>query len=115
MADCNNTLEYKHEFLRMCKNYRKCRDGCPLKDMPCHGAEDVAVISEESIEAIQKWSDEHPKLKPCPICGSPAEIATKPEYGDAFFAHCTKFGCIEIRTGFGNCQQAAEAWNRRAE
>lgn len=111
MADCNNTLEYKHEFLRMCNSYRKCRD-CPFNGEPCHGIDD---ISEKYIETVQKWSDEHPELKPCPICGETAEVTAKPEYGGAFFAHCTKFGCIEIRTGFGNYQRAAEAWNRRKE
>lgn len=110
MANCNNTLEYKQEFHRMCETYSGCRSGCPLKYKPCRGVED---ISEESIEAVQKWSDEHPKLKPCPICGSPAEITARPESGDAFFVCCTKTGCIEMNAGFGNYQQAAEAWNRR--
>lgn len=52
-------------------------------------------------------------LKPCPICGSDAEIITKMEYDDALFVRCTKLGCIEMRTGFDNYSQAAEAWNRR--
>lgn len=110
MANCNNTLEYRHELLRMCEGYRECRNGCPLQSKPCHGVDE---ISEEYIEIVQKWSDEHPELKPCPICGATAGVTAKPEYGGAFFAHCTKFGCVEIRTGFGSYQQAAKEWNRR--
>ena len=110
MADCNNTLDFIKELNRMCDN-SKCDDSCPLLGIRC----DRRHISEEHIQRVQRWSDEHLEIKSCPICGSDAEIVTKTEYGDALFVRCKKFGCIEMRTGFGSRQQAAEAWNRRIE
>ena len=112
MANCNNTLDYIREHNRMCSTYRRCDNGCPLKGKECS---EIKEMTEKHIDIVQKWSGEHPELKPCPICGSPTVITTRSGYGDAFLVCCAKPGCIEMRTGFGSYQQAAEAWNRRNE
>ena len=60
--NCNNTLEYAHEFHRMCKTFRSSRgqkicEGCPLAKKPC----DICHISSEHIRRVQEWSDNHPE------------------------------------------------------
>lgn len=55
------------------------------------------------------------KIKPCPVCKSPASVANT-VFG--WFAECNKYGNIHnARTfgaGFGATKEdAIEAWNRR--
>lgn len=62
--NCNNTLEYAHEFHRMCKTFRSSRgqkicEGCPLAKKPC----DICHISSEHIKHVQAWSDDHPEIR----------------------------------------------------
>lgn len=62
--DCNNMLEYAHEFRRMCKTFRSSRGqkickGCPLTDLPC----DILSITSEHIKRVQEWSDTHPEIR----------------------------------------------------
>ena len=55
------------------------------------------------------------KLKPCPVCGSKAEIQrcwNKAEY----YAHCTKPDCEEcylVDWSVPTKKEAIEIWNRR--
>lgn len=61
--NCNNTLDYAHEFHRMCKTFRSSRgqkicEGCPLAKKPC----DICHISSEHIKHVQAWSDAHPEI-----------------------------------------------------
>lgn len=61
--DCTKTLDYVHEFHRMCNTVNpsgdlsKC-DNCSLDSETCYVVED---ISEERVMLIQDWSDEHPE------------------------------------------------------
>lgn len=109
MANCNNTLEYKHELFRMCDSYQRCCDGCPLNDKPCRGLES---ISEESIEAIQKWSDEHPELKSCPFCGEAQNKGFVHLYEGKYYGKCHECGVYTM--DFDTAHDLIEYWNRRA-
>lgn len=53
--DCSRTLDYCHEKHRMCTVYTNC-EGCPFIDMDCGFVNDV---TQEHIDILQKWSDEH--------------------------------------------------------
>lgn len=64
------------------------------------------------------------KLKPCPFCGSDAELKTDIRYPRpmcqpkrAYEVFCTNYDCIIGRVDeryFLNKKKAIEAWNRRA-
>lgn len=62
-VDCSLTLNYVKERERMCRfmarEHPLACDDCPLIETP-----DCAVVSEitqECIDIVQKWSDEHPQ------------------------------------------------------
>lgn len=57
--NCNNTLDYAHEAVRMCNTFDCCAD-CPLDDLVCRSVE--VIITSEHIERVQKWSDAHPEI-----------------------------------------------------
>ena len=58
--DCSNVLNFANEYTRMCEYYTKeasC-DACPLRvNADCIL---VTEVTQESINIVQKWSDEHP-------------------------------------------------------
>jgi hypothetical protein len=58
--DCSQVLNYIKEYNRMCEyysTYSSC-DNCPLIENPdCYI---VPEITQESIDIVQKWSDENP-------------------------------------------------------
>ena len=65
--DCNKTINFLHEFKRLCAS----RDGCVAdaankERCPMFGVCDDALTricaeyAETAIETVQKWSDEHP-------------------------------------------------------
>jgi len=54
--DCTKTLDYAHEYRRMCSS--TCCDVCPLSVLDYCIMEGV---TEEHIAILQKWSDEHPE------------------------------------------------------
>ncbi len=58
--DCNNVMDYGHEFRRLCKLYPSCSDNgsCPLVGRYCNN---LGHITQEEIDILQKWSDEHPE------------------------------------------------------
>lgn len=58
------------------------------------------------------------KLKPCPFCGSPAEVYATIEMG--WFAGCTNEECIGMIDswaceGYNSKSIAIEEWNKRAK
>lgn len=55
--DCSKVLDYLHEIARICTVYTKC-EGCPLKNINCSFVHD---ITQEHVNIVQKWSDEHPE------------------------------------------------------
>ena len=56
--NCNNTLDYVHEYERMCNIFLSC-SGCPLLDLNCRVAKN---ITPEHIRRVQAWSDNHPEI-----------------------------------------------------
>lgn len=56
--DCNITLNYARELMRMCQTYHTCT-GCPLRLVK--NCLDVVGINSYRIEAVQKWSDSNPE------------------------------------------------------
>jgi len=59
--DCFKTLDYVHEFDRLCATHTNCRE-CPFVtlDTSCGS---VREITQEAIDILQRWSDEHPEPK----------------------------------------------------
>lgn len=55
--DCNKTLDFSHEYKRMCHCFDRC-EGCPLNTW----CPEMSDITEEHIAIVQKWSDEHPEI-----------------------------------------------------
>lgn len=62
------------------------------------------------------------KLKPCPFCGSEAEIVWDVDAGynsfpeENYHVRCIRCGCdLGGVFGFETEEEAAETWNRRAE
>lgn len=57
--NCNNALDYAHEFKRMCNRFSIC-DNCPMAraKLSCKAFD----ISEAQINIVQEWSDTHLKI-----------------------------------------------------
>ena len=55
--NCNNTLDYVHEYERMCRTFNEC-SGCPLAELHC----ELYEITPEHIRRVQAWSDAHPEV-----------------------------------------------------
>lgn len=54
--DCNKTLDYWHEYKRICDTYSSysgCDESCPLKYQVCENP------TAKIITIVQKWSDSH--------------------------------------------------------
>lgn len=58
--DCNKTLDYIHELARMCHSFPGCKDDCPLRPI-CYGFTHTQLTTQEHVNIVQKWSDEHPE------------------------------------------------------
>lgn len=54
--DCNKTLDFSHEYGRMCHCFPDCKE-CPLHTR----CPETSDITAEHIAIVQKWSDEHPE------------------------------------------------------
>lgn len=53
------------------------------------------------------------ELKPCPFCGSPAELTGE---CDMVWVRCSNEDCwCQMVTRFDEPDEAIEAWNRRAD
>lgn len=57
--DCSKTLDYVHEVARACDKYVSCANGCPLINRVCTN---ITNVTQEDIDAVQMWSDEHPEV-----------------------------------------------------
>lgn len=55
--DCHKTLDFIHEFYRLCKLHPRCDNDCPLCGDTCN----LHSFDEDKIALLQKWSDEHPE------------------------------------------------------
>lgn len=62
--------------------------------------------------------DDSGKLKPCPFCGSEAEIVEcdEPTNAGGHVVQCPKcLACSRVQFGESICRLLTEAWNRRAD
>lgn len=118
MSDCSKTLDFSKEFKRMCDTY--CKDSCHDCPLDYSKTYDCAVedITQEVIDIVQKWSDEHPDIKPCPFCGKTEAAHIKyDKHSDMVQVICdyTKGGCGSS-TGFKYCDEEAwKLWNKRVD
>lgn len=108
MADCNNILEYRHEYLRMCNSYHRCDNGCPFEGKECS---EIRGITEEHIQIVQKWSDENLELKPCPFCGEAQNKGFVRLYNGKYYGKCHECGVHTM--DFDTAHDLIEYWNRR--
>ena len=62
--DCGKTVDYAHEYRRMCCAIH-C-DECGLKNHPCNivGATNTPEQIQRIIDVTQRWSDAHPEEAP---------------------------------------------------
>lgn len=64
--DCSKTINFVREFKRMCDfeaNAEKACHNCSFGSKYCSefGTVDLYSVTPESVELVQKWSDEHPQ------------------------------------------------------
>lgn len=121
MVDCSKTLDFSKEFKRMCDTY--CKDSCHDCPLDYSKTYDCAVedITQEVIDIVQKWSDEHPDIKPCPFCGKSDCVEFNWE-GDIVtplqvqvICNATKGGCGSS-SGFKDSEEEAwKLWNKRVD
>lgn len=62
--NCNNTLDYVHEYKRMCRAFDKCNgcDGCPLVPLVKKSCCGIFDVTPEHIKRVQEWSDANPEI-----------------------------------------------------
>lgn len=60
MADCSKTINFFAEAKRMCDTLFSCKE-CIFYDL---GECNLSEITQNHIDQLQKWSDEHPAPKP---------------------------------------------------
>lgn len=60
--DCSIAVNFAEEYTRMCASQTKCNKDCPMYvdglDCPI-----CMQNPQKAVEAVQKWSDEHPREK----------------------------------------------------
>lgn len=66
--DCNKTINFLHEFKRLCHSRDECvANAANKEDCPMFGVCSLthsklcAEVIKTAIKTVQKWSDEHPK------------------------------------------------------
>ena len=56
--NCNEVLDYSHEYTRMCKAHERC-ENCPLVEYECDSAH---AVTQQMVKILQEWSDNHPEM-----------------------------------------------------
>ena len=112
--DCSKTLNYGAELDRMCDantSEGRCKTGCGLYKLTCWRAKE---ITQEHIDIVQKWSDEHPqetmaehflKMLPNAKISSDGTPVICPHY----IGWGNQGRCPKADGKFGSC---TECWNR---
>lgn len=105
--DCNKVLNYVAETDRMCKSFGCNCDDCPLGTMSCDTVEN---ITQEHIDAVQKWSDEHPRETMAEHFFKIFPNAPKSKYESPVMCPWT-LGFEQTYCG-GDVKSCKECWNR---
>lgn len=118
--DCNKTTNFLAELQRLCDSRDRCmanaanKEQCPMFGF-CEDALTRIGIKDATklIEAIQKWSDEHPKktyvqdfFEKFP--NAPKDKSAKGEYPDACRNLIYGGGCPKIESRIDCCYKC---WN----
>ena len=116
--DCSKTLDFSKEFHRICCTYGVGCEGCPLADSNYNC--NCYDITQEVIDIVQKWSDEHPDIKPCPFCGKSDCVKFNWEDDGSYpqvqvICDATKDGCGSSSGFTDNEEEALELWNKRVD
>ena len=116
--DCGKTLDFSKEFNRLGYTYDAECKGCPLENS--NYSCDVHDVTQKIIDIVQKWSDEHPEIKPCPFCGKSDCVEFNWEDDEAYpqvqvICDATKDGCGSSSGFRDNKEEALELWNTRVE
>ena len=122
--DCNKTINFLHEFKRLCAS----RDGCVAdaankERCPMFGVCDDALTricaeyAETAIEIVQKWSDEHSEKTYAQdffekFPDAPKDKSAKSEYPDACRNMIYGGGCPKIELKVNCCYKC---WNEPME
>ena len=107
--DCSKCLDYEHERKRMCKYYNGDCHKCDVGDF--HFSCFISDL-QDKIDAVQKWSDEHPKPHEKTILEDFIE-----KYPNADI-NCKKMPlcCEAIYIGYTKCHECGQGckkcWNR---
>lgn len=112
--DCSKVLNYVSEMKRMCESYGyQCHGvpACPLANKACSQAK---TITQEKIDILQKWSDEHPQQTMSDKFFKIFPNAMKMENGLPLFCpHYLGWGEYEkCPKGQGIDISCADCWNR---
>lgn len=76
-----------------------------MKTRSTSDLEEELITKNESMSQVEE-------LKPCPFCGSPAELTGE---CDMVWAKCTNYDCQAERINkFDEPEDAIEDWNKRA-
>lgn len=110
-VDCSKTLNFVKERNRICKHFIHDCDGCILYDYHCSLVEDV---TQEDIDIVQKWSDEHPQQTMAAKFFEIFPNAKKMENGLPLYCpHYLGWGEYEkCPRGQGIDISCADCWNR---
>ena len=91
MADCSKAIEFSLEFFRLCDTEKDrhgaCVDTCPFYNDGEHTCPFHRGLTQEDVDIVQKWSDEHPAPKP-------------KTYADDFFEKFPAANRVEERPAF---------------
>lgn len=122
--DCNKTTNFLAELQRLCDSRDRCianaadKEQCPMFGF-CEEALTKICVEDaiKLVEAIQKWSDEHPKKTYAQdffekFPKAPKNKSAKSEYPDACRNLIYGGGCPKIELRIDCCY---ECWNEPME
>lgn len=111
-VDCSKVLNYVAERKRMCDAYIAPCYECPLYSIgDCYK---ISLITQKHIDAVQKWSDEHPQPtmaeKFFEMFPNAKKTATNlPVVCPKFLGWPTEPHCPKL---YGQQMTCADCWNR---
>ena len=100
--DCSKTLDFIHEFNRMCSKEHDC-DCCQFQNVcDCTGLIKIVDITTDDIVKLQEWSDKHFEETRKDYYFQCFPYAEKDEYGNPIQC-CKSMGLTEICPPSGEC------------
>ena len=112
------------EWLEDYKRLKSLEEEVYEKTKSCENCkyDDRGEDEQPCVECCERYMLKfEPELKPCPFCGGKAKVRSEDrKKGKAYWAHCAEpieTGCDvrPVTCRFDTPEEAAEAWNRRAD